>query len=60
MATTYSEDGTKKVRKNTNRGLVAQKFENPGDGSIPARYPGESLREYRIRRNQGLKDRMEG
>ena len=58
MATTYSEDGTKKVRKNTTRGHVAKKYENPGDGSIPGRYHDESIREYNIRRNKGLEDLM--
>ena len=60
MATTYSEDGTKQVRTNTNRGLLAKKYENPGDGSIPGRYPDESLREYNERRNKGLRELMGG
>ena len=33
-------------------------YKNPGDGSIPGRYPDESLRDYNKRRNQGLKDAM--
>jgi len=33
-----------------------KKYENPGDGSIPGRYPDESLKDYNIRRNKGLQD----
>ena len=33
-------------------------YKNPGDGSIPGRYPDESLRDYNKRRNQGLIDAM--
>ena len=33
-------------------------YTNPGDGSIPGRYPDESLRDYTKRRNQGLKDAL--
>ena len=32
------------------------KFENPSDGSIPQRQPGESLTDYYKRRNKGLQD----
>ena len=32
------------------------KYENPSDGSIPGRYPDESLKDYYKRRNQGLQD----
>ena len=35
-----------------------KKYTNPGDGSIPGRYPDESLSDYKKRRNQGLKDAM--
>ena len=31
-------------------------YQNPGDGSVPARYPDEKLTDYIKRRNQGLKD----
>jgi len=33
-------------------------YTNPGDGSIPGRYPDESLSDYKKRRDQGLKDAM--
>ena len=36
-----------------------KKYENPGDGSIPGRYPDESLRDYKIRRNKGLQDAID-
>ncbi len=35
-----------------------KKYKNPDDGSIPGRYPDESLRDYNIRRNQGYQDSM--
>ena len=60
MATTWSEDGTEKVTENKNRGHVAflggkkkpkgKVYTNPGDGSVPGRYPDESLESYKNRR----------
>ena len=36
-----------------------KKYENPGDGSIPGRYPDESLKDYNIRRNQGYQKQID-
>ena len=36
-----------------------KKYENPGDGSIPGRFPDESLRDYKIRRNKGLQNQID-
>ena len=33
-------------------------YKNPGDGSVPPRYPDESLRDYNKRRNEGLKEAL--
>ena len=35
-----------------------KKYENPDDGSIPGRYKDESLRDYKIRRNQGIQNQL--
>ena len=35
-----------------------KKYENPDDGSIPGRYKDESLRDYNIRRNQGIQNQL--
>ena len=36
-----------------------KKYENPDDGSIPGRYPDESLRDYKIRRDKGLQNAID-
>ena len=34
-------------------------YKNPGDGSIPGRYKDETLKDYNIRRNQGLQNQID-
>ena len=36
-----------------------KKYENPSDGSIPGRYPDESLKDYNERRNKGLQNQID-
>ena len=60
MASTVNMDDRKKTNSigERQRNKLAKTYENPGDGSIPGRYPDESLRDYNKRRNQGLQDAM--
>ena len=50
--------GRKSGEPKTPKKTKYKKYENPGDGSIPGRYPDESLKDYNIRRNQGYQDNM--
>ena len=60
MAFTVNMDDGKETKSigERQRNKLAKKYENPGDGSIPARHPDESLREYNKRRNEGLREAM--
>ena len=68
MAIKIKETGEIEVKNNPDKGKVAflggkkkskwKKYENPGDGSIPGRYKDETLKDYKIRRNKGLREAM--
>ena len=34
-------------------------YENPSDGSIPGRYPDETITDYKKRRNKGLQNQID-
>tara|TARA_B100000575_G_scaffold168670_1_gene134962 strand:- start:191 stop:472 length:282 start_codon:yes stop_codon:yes gene_type:complete len=45
--------------KNPQSKTKFKKYENPADGSIPGRYKDETLKDYNIRRNQGLQNQID-
>ena len=50
--------GRKSGEPKTPKKTKYKKYENPGDGSIPGRYPDESLKDYNDRRNKGLQNQI--
>ena len=54
--------GKKSVESNTNQEDPKPKYrtyENPSDGSIPGRYPDETITDYKKRRNRGLQNQID-
>ena len=51
--------GRKSGEPKTPKKTKYKKYENPGDGSIPGRYPDESLKDYNDRRNKGLQNQID-
>ena len=51
--------GENEIKPKTKTKIKYKKYENPGDGSIPGRYPDESLKDYNIRRNKGLQNQID-
>ena len=50
--------GESDIKPQTPKKTKYKKYENPGDGSIPGRYPDESLKDYNERRNKGLQNQI--
>ena len=50
--------GESDIKHQTPKKTKYKKYENPGDGSIPGRYPDESLKDYNDRRNKGLQNQI--
>ncbi len=48
--------GESDVKKEQPKKESKPKYENPSDGSIPGRYPDESITDYYKRRNKGTQD----
>ena len=51
--------GESDIKPETPKKTKYKKYENPGDGSIPGRYPDESLKDYNDRRNKGLQNQID-
>ena len=51
--------GESDIKPQTPKKTKYKKYENPGDGSIPGRYPDESLKDYNDRRNKGLQNQID-